>query len=147
MNNIAEQEELDYTDSDNESDQERFTIRAFQTNRVPFHRSINETDQLLNERIYFNRNVQRRVDEIRAQLRDYARIRALYERDRINARRRLNSNRGNSRAQRRRRAINHRDLQEAEYGYGQLQDRIDEYNEEYEHLYDSWTNPGFEDSD
>lgn len=75
MSDIAEQEELDYTDSDNESDQDQFNISAFQSTTLPFHRSIRDTNQLLNRRIFLpgfqstmdrvNRNIRTNLSMLR----------------------------------------------------------------------------------
>lgn len=70
MNNIAEQEELPYTDSDNESDQDQFNISAFQQTSLPFHRSIRETDELLNRRIFLP-GFQSTMDRVNRNIRTY----------------------------------------------------------------------------
>jgi hypothetical protein len=70
MNDIAEQEELDYTDSDNESDQDQFNISAFQSTTLPFHRSIRETDELLNRRIFLP-GFQSAMDRVNRNIRTY----------------------------------------------------------------------------
>ena len=70
MSDIAEQEELDYTDSDNESDQDQFNISAFQSTALPFHRSIRDTDELLNRRIFLP-GFQSTMDRVNRNIRTY----------------------------------------------------------------------------
>jgi hypothetical protein len=70
MSDIAEQEELDYTDSDNESDQDQFNISAFQSTTLPFNRSIRETDKLLNRRIFLP-GFQSTMDRVNRNIRTY----------------------------------------------------------------------------
>ena len=147
MSDISEQDDLPYTNSDNESDQDRFVIPAFRTNRVPLGRSIHETNQLLSEQVWFNPLARRHAERARGQLNRYTRIRDQYEADIRLAQRRINNNRGTTRARRRRAAINARDLREAQCGHSELTNRINELREEIEDLEYIWKTPGFEDSD